>query len=672
MTSENIERWSPLVYLFVCLLAFGVFIPFLGFFWDDWPTIFYTHSGRVAQLITHFSFDRPFSVWGYWLIGRLGTSPIVWQIAVLLIRWGIVVAFAWALKPLWPKQTKKIIAVALLFAIYPGYYLQSSSVIFSSHLLAYLFFIISLGAMGRSITDKKNTLTYSIIAIASTIVHMFTLEYFVGLELVRPIYLWFLLSKTKGGNQQAIQKVFLAWLPYLAVAFAWLVWRLFLLKLPVEPYPLLIAQAIKSNPINGLAQFLTMAIQDTIYILGSVWSQLIEPGLFRLDKAIDLIAWGLAAVTFLVIYFTLNLLNKEPEKRSGQSSEQTSFVKQALLLGSVALVGGLAPVWMIGERIAQGDYNLRYILVGMFGASLIIGGFIYGLIREERHRILIISLMVALALGMHARVANEYRLDWNAQRAFYWQLYWRAPDIESNTALISFDRVSTYLGDPMTGNALNVLYPLSSEPPDVDIWNFELNRTETVRHIKGDELLQENYRGLTFSTKSPEDLVFYFLPEDGCLWMLDASGMDNEYLPFENRELLFKSNLSNISVTPENDSYPDPTVFGVEPEHDWCFYFEKADLARQQSNWSAVVSLMDEASDQGLAPNIGIEWLPLLEAYGQTGEWQSAMALSQQIHSMHSKNDPMLCSTWISMTQEGLTIPAEIVQQVFTMAGCRE
>jgi hypothetical protein len=660
------------LYLFVCVLAFGVFIPFLGFFWDDWPTIFYTHSGRIAQLITHFSYDRPFSVWGYWLIGRLGTSPITWQVAGLLIRWGIIVSFAWALKPLWPQHTKKIIAIALLFAIYPGYYLQPSSVIFSSHLLAYLFFLISLGAMGRAFTEPKNARVYSLIAIGSTIVHMFTLEYFVGLELTRPIYLWFLLGNTKQAYRQRIKKVFNRWLPYLGVAVAWLLWRLFLLKLPIEPYPLVIAQAIKSDPINGLAQFLTMAVQDTVYVLGSTWSQIIDPRLFRLEQVIDVFAWGVAAITFAVIYFALNLLDKEPKKPSSLSSNEAAFARQAFLLGSVALVGGLAPVWMIGERIAQGDYNLRYILVGMFGAALIVGGLIYGLIREERQRIVIVSLLVALTIGMHARAANDYRLDWEAQRAFYWQLYWRAPDIEPYTALISFDRVSTYLGDPMTGNALNVLYPLSSQPPHVEIWNFELNRTETVRLIEGEELLQEDYRGLTFNTKSPDDLVFYFLPEDGCLWTLNSGDVNNEYLPFENRELVSKSNLANILAAPENNSYPDPVVFGNEPEHDWCFYFEKADLARQQGDWEAVISLMDEANNRGLAPNIGVEWLPLVEAYSQTGDWRSALTLSEEIHAMHSRNDSMLCSTWGSMAKKGLSIPAEIKRQMFTMAGCRE
>jgi len=626
----------------------------------------------VAQLITHFSYDRPFSVWGYWLIGRLGTSPIIWQVVALLIRWGIVVAFAWALKPLWSKHTKKIMAIAFLFAIYPGYYLQPSSVIFSSHLLAYLFFFISIGAMGRSVIDRNRSLLYSALAIGSTFIHMFTLEYYVGLELVRPLYLWFLLRNRNQAKRERLRSLLKIWAPYVAVAVAWVIWRMFLLHLPSEPYPLVIAQDIKTNPLNGLTEFFTMAIQDLVYILGSTWGDVIQPRLFQLRNAIDVIAWGLAAITFILVGLSLNWLNRETKKRISESDQEGQFAKQAILLGLVALVGGLTPVWLIGERIAQGDYNLRYILVGMFGAALVVGGLIYLLIRKERYRIIIISLMVALTVGMHARATNEYRLDWEVQRAFYWQLYWRAPDIETNTALISFDRVSAYLGDPMTSNALNVLYPLASQPPDVDIWNFELNRSETVKRIEDGELLQENYRGLTFTTQSANDQVYYFLPEGGCLWVLSPDNVNNEYLPFENRELVSNSNLNNILTVPENNGYPDTIVFGNEPDHNWCFFFENADLARQQADWAKVISLMDEAKTQGLEPNIGIEWLPLVEAYGKTGDWENALNLSQRIHSMHTKNDPMLCSLWVSMEQEGLAVPGDLVQQVFTMSQCGE
>lgn len=674
LLQKNGTWLEPVLYLAVFVLAFGLFIPFLGFYWDDWPVIFYTHSGRASQLVTHFSYDRPFSVWGYWLIGRLGTSPPIWQVSALLIRWGVVVAFAWALQPLWPKHTKKVFAIAMLFAIYPGYYLQAASATFSTHLLTYLLFFISLGAMGRAAAERHNSRFFSLIAIGTAIVHMFTLEYFIGLEVIRPLYLWFLLANTKQHPRERIKKLFTHWAPYLTIWLAWFAWRLFLLKLPYEPYPLEIPQAIQADPLAGLAQFITAAVQDVVYILVSTWSEVVQPSLFNLNNTIDIVAWALVGISFVCIYFAFQL-NIRPKKTGFAEGDEKQFAIQALLMGLVTLVGGLTPAWMIGERLVQGGYHLRYTLSGIFGASLIIGGLIFFIVRDERHRAVILSLLIALTIGMHIRTANEYRLDWESQRAFYWQLYWRAPDLETNTALVSFDRVTTYLSDPMTGNALNVLYPRMADPvdhPSVGLWNFELNRSLIVKRIRADELLQNDYRGLTFSAGSPDDLLFYFLPESGCLWMLSPVDAYNEYLPTENRELVSHSNVSNILDIVESSDYPPTHIFGNEPQHTWCYYFEKADLARQQGDWTQVLDLMDTASEAELGPNYGVEWLPLVEAQAATGEWTRAVETSQHVHAMHARNDSMLCATWLSIVNDADEPAAaqDAFSQVSAFANC--
>ncbi|MGZ9235615.1 MAG: hypothetical protein ACXW4E_08830, partial [Anaerolineales bacterium] len=62
------------------------------------------------------------------------------------------------------------------------------------------------------------------------------------------------------------------------------------------------------------------------------------------------------------------------------------------------------------------------------------------------------------------------------------------------------------------------------------------------------------------------------------------------------------------------------TIFGTEPSHDWCYYYQKMDLARQQTDWQAVADLADEAQSLGLSPNDYSEWLPALEAYIHVGD----------------------------------------------------
>jgi hypothetical protein len=353
----------------------------------------------------------------------------------------------------------------------------------------------------------------------------------------------------------------------------------------------------------------------------------------------------------------------------GLESEDRRFAKQGILLGLVAFFAGMLPIWMIGETIAQGDYNQRYILVAMFGAAVFLVSLITYLIPLERNRLILIAVLVGLAIGSHIRHTNEFRLDWETQRNFYWQLFWRAPAIESDTALISFDRLTHWTGEPLLGDALNTLYTPQAAPPAVDLWDFELTRTLTAESIRNSEILTNDYRGLTFSMDTPDDLFFYYKPPNGCLWVLNPVDAVNKYLPFENRDLVSFSNTTNI--LPESRQSPDASIFGAEPPHVWCYYFEKTDLARQQGDWDTVIGLMETAQESGMGPNVGIEWLPLLEAYGMTDNWVAAQDLSLTIHRMHSKNDSMVCATWSLMLPTDVSPQAMAAYvQVSNFSGC--
>jgi hypothetical protein len=66
---------------------------------------------------------------------------------------------------------------------------------------------------------------------------------------------------------------------------------------------------------------------------------------------------------------------------------------------------------------------------------------------------------------------------------------------------------------------------------------------------------------------------------------------------------------------------PPSALFGPEPVHDWCYYYEKADLARQRGEWDEVVRLYREARGLGLEPADAIEWLPFYQALTVLGDW---------------------------------------------------
>jgi hypothetical protein len=69
-------------------------------------------------------------------------------------------------------------------------------------------------------------------------------------------------------------------------------------------------------------------------------------------------------------------------------------------------------------------------------------------------------------------------------------------------------------------------------------------------------------------------------------------------------------------VLPDEALHTPPTVvFGPEPVHGWCYYYQKADLARQRGEWGEVQKIGDQAFALGFEPSDPIEWIPFLQVY---------------------------------------------------------
>ena len=107
----------------------------------------------------------------------------------------------------------------------------------------------------------------------------------------------------------------------------------------------------------------------------------------------------------------------------------------------------------------------------------------------------------------------------------------------------------------------------------------------------------------------------------------DISVFDNDFFVASSP----KSKIENI-IPGSNTSLPLTVLFGSEPPHDWCYYYEKADLARQQGKWPEVIKLAEQAQKQSLSPNDQIEWMPFLQAYAVAGDMKNVKQLSTRIN----------------------------------------
>jgi hypothetical protein len=122
------------------------------------------------------------------------------------------------------------------------------------------------------------------------------------------------------------------------------------------------------------------------------------------------------------------------------------------------------------------------------------------------------------------------------------------------------------------------------------------------------------------------------LPSDhSCLKVVDSQDIllplhyESDLLP-----ILQFSHADQIDLTSSGSTLPE-AIFGPEPAHDWCYYYQSAERAKQAGDWQTVARLGDEAYAAGLTPIDQAEWLPFLAGYLSTGNESKAADIKSRL-----------------------------------------
>ncbi len=183
----------PVALFLITVISFAPIIHTLGFYWDDWPSIWYLHFQGAESFHDNFAADRPLFGWIFRLTTSImGESALAWQIFAIFTRWLTTLGFWWVLQLVWPENKTQVAWTAFLFAIYPSFRQQFIAVTYSNAFLVYFLFFLSFATMILAIKRPRWYWPLMIISILSSGLSMFIAEYFFGLELLRPIVLWFI------------------------------------------------------------------------------------------------------------------------------------------------------------------------------------------------------------------------------------------------------------------------------------------------------------------------------------------------------------------------------------------------------------------------------------------------------------------------------------------------
>jgi hypothetical protein len=484
------------------------------------------------------------------------------------------------------------------------------------------------------------------LALISSALSMMVVEHFVGLELLRPLLLWLVISEQTASARQRLRRALTNWAPYLVVVGIYLIWRLLLFKPAVSFLDQSVFfDSLAANPLSWLKGRAYKAFTDVIESSLMAWGQTFQPDIFALHSRSVWVAWGLVLVgAVVVILYLMRLAPKTETNFSATTSAQDSWTKQAITIGLIAIVLGGLPLWFANRQVHLGDNSDRYTLAMMFGACIFLVGLIHLVLKSRFQQTALVSIIIGLAIGFHFRNADHFRKDWSTQKSLFWQLSWRVPGLQPNTSILIDDPPLLLPNDYALAAPVNFVYDPKHSSAQVNYWAFDLSRDlgEKIPQLAEDVQVKRMANSLSFEGSTSNSLVIWFSPPS-CLRIVDPDRDEIVRLSPLTRVAQPLSNLDRILTNPGSQARPAADIFGPEPEHRWCYYFEKADLARQMGNWQEVAQLGDEADRSGLKPGDLTEWLLFVEAYANIRRYDDARKAAQ-LASQDIIARPALCS----------------------------
>lgn len=671
----NISRKSiPLALFLLTLLTYGTMLPWTGFYWDDWPFAWIEEFLGPAEFLPAFAPFRPFL--GPIFFGTtslLPPNPLIWQSLALLLRFGMALAAWWTFKTVWPEARWQSLSAALAFLVFPGY---SQHWVAYTHInqewIPFLFYLLSFGFTAQALRAPEKFKQFTTLALVFMALGVFPSEYFVTQEPLRLLFLCVLTNNNWSLKtlRTSIQRTLKMWLPYLVVWVANAIWLAYYYRFGgYASYNVTDEAAVALSENAWLNFVLTMG--EAIWKAGLYsWVQILLLAARSLSNPSTLFALGVMAASFLLLALWLRGLSLPG------TEEARGWGWQAVSIGLIGIIAGRIPSWAAGLPLTLQSLNDRFMVSMMVGGSLLLAGLFDLVFSKSRYKGYALAFILALGVSQQFYTANDFRRDWARQQEIFWQIAWRMPGLETGTAILTHELPLAYETDMGLTAPLNWIYAPDYSGGDLP-YALLYTRTRLGRaslpSLESGSPISFDFRSVAFHGAT-DQAVTVLVPPNACLRVLDplyAGGDTYERQPRALRDAIPISNPSLILT----DSAPPPmpaALFGREPPHTWCYYYEKAELARQKGDWETVVALGSQARAQNFFPGDALEWLPFIEGYVLTGDLQSARDISLLAYADDSRPRKGLCYTWsrIQTAHAGQAEIQELASEMLAIVQC--
>jgi hypothetical protein len=607
------------------LVSALVYLPNVGkltLYKDEW---YFIHDASIAGpsvFINMFAIDRParglffeiyYALFNYHAL-PYGIGAFIWRVIAII-------GALWLFQLLWPRNRKVAFGAAMLFAVYPGYLWWVSPIEYQPHMASLALEVFSIVLTLKAIQSGRPFVkaVYAVTAILTGWAYIALVDYAIGMEIFRFLCVFLLVRRAQNPKavsfwKNGIQTV-RTWLLYGIIPVGILIWREFFFTntRKATDASLQLGMLI-SNPGSTAMNWLIHLFQSILNVSMFAWVSPFVNSFFDLHLRDIGIALFIMCIVILIVVMKEFLGDTESQ---AESEPDKIFSSEALWLGLLGTTFGVLPVILANRYVIFQDYSHYALPASLAGVILLIG--LINSIVFRRLRFGLMLGLVAVASLTHYAVSVNALTEEQAIQQFWWEMDWRVPGIKPGTTLI-INYPTSNIGDD--GNAVQeaadlLYYPESNPaiPIHYKISAASANDDNTKLVLVGHESKELSYRSHTSTVDFGNVLVLSQPSTGSCVHVMDPKWpVISEADPGNVQLLAPHSNIEDI-LTHNVAPVPREAIYGPEPAHRWCFYYEKMDLAIQEGNWGQAAAFGNKAIGIGLHPEDQSEWLPVLKVY---------------------------------------------------------
>jgi hypothetical protein len=657
--------------LLILVIAAITYLPNLSratIYRDDWYYIMDRLIGGPKVFQEMFSIDRPARGSLFEAYYQLfGIQPFPYHMSSFFWRVAGGLAALWLFRQLWPRQRLACFMMALFFVLYPGYLRWMEGFEDQPRILSSFLMALSIALTLKAISTTGTTLKIFawIGSILTGWAYIALVDFAFGMEVFR--WLCVFLLVTRGQETLSIVKKSMlatrAWGIAALIPAGFLFWKLFLFhnERPATDIGLQLSH-LTASPISTTIWWLVRLFQSVVNVAILAWNAPLFQNLFEItlsDIMIGILISGAAVILFLWVSYSIWKREEEDAKKSDVASNER-WRSEAIWVGLAGVLAGVLPVIVANRYVAFSGYS-HYALPASLASATAVVGMIY-LINSRNVRFGVASVLILLAVLTHytasLRVLHEEKVIAN----FWQQVVWRAPGIKAGTTLVvnypsvnyaeDVDAVAgpaNFIYFPEQTNQIPAVYQLAALP----------QMAYTTKDVLGGGNKPYGYRTHVGEINYNNMLVISQPAENACVHMINSQWpTHSEQDPDQILLLGQYSNTQNVLVDAGVRHLPE-NIFGPEPDHSWCYYYQQAELALQEGKWEKILQIGDQVDQLKLHPNDRIEWVPFLQAYAINGDEKEFKETATKIDSSPFARRET-CRTLLKMQEMGSTFTPQI------------